>query len=260
MKPAVLEERAIGEKSTIVGKRACAKESTNKGKRMNYLIASNEYGTYYVPRASSHRPAAQKILASKVHEPGTIKYITENCAGGDIIHAGAYFGDFLPALSKGCEDWCEVWAFEANPENFECAYATVAGNSLQNVRMKNVALGEENGAANMLIIDKHGKSLGGGSRIIEDASKVGLYDYFTAQVITLDCAIPEDRKVSIIHLDIEGYEWKALMGAKRIIEKYKPTLVLESTAESEWSIDDVLNLGYQLVKTTDSNLMFIRSK
>jgi hypothetical protein len=43
-----------------------------------------------------------------------------NCGKKDIVPAGAYFGDFLPALSN-CGDDVGVWAFEPNVENYTCA-------------------------------------------------------------------------------------------------------------------------------------------
>jgi FkbM family methyltransferase len=224
---------------------------------MEYEIAHNEYGTYCVPVNSKHRICAQTILSGSVYEPKTINFILNNCIGGDIVHAGAYFGDFLPALSKACWKTGEVWAFEPNPDNYACAQGTVFSNKLENVRLMVAALGEERGTAPLLSFDEKG-SLGGGSRIVEDVSRIGTGMYYKVAVHRLDDIVPEDRKVSLIHLDVEGHEWKALKGAQRIIEQYKPTLVLEGNMRAEYSIDDVLNLGYELVKSFHGNLAFRR--
>lgn len=36
------------------------------------------------------------------------------------------------------------------------------------------------------------------------------------KMVKLDSIIPKDCKISLIHLDLEGYEFEALMGVKEI--------------------------------------------
>jgi hypothetical protein len=87
------------------------------GPVLQCCIAYNKYGGYCVPLASRYRVAARKILAGEVWEPTTIEFLMSYGSHGDIVHAGAYFGDFLPALSRSCAPGAKVWAFEPNPEN-----------------------------------------------------------------------------------------------------------------------------------------------
>src|SRR5438046_4458528 len=94
------------------------------GDPLSCFIASNEYGMYCIPQSSSDRPASKAVLASKVWEPKTIQFIRENCGTGDVVHAGMYFGDFLPGISKALAPGALLWGFEPNPENFECARCT----------------------------------------------------------------------------------------------------------------------------------------
>src|SRR5438477_11756587 len=81
-------------------------------------IAYNEFGGFCVPTSSLHRPAARKILAGQVHEPQTIAFVAAHGEHGDIVHAGAYFGDFLPGLSRACAPAYRIWAFEPNHANY----------------------------------------------------------------------------------------------------------------------------------------------
>src|SRR5947209_16928501 len=108
------------------------------------VLASNEYGHYAVPISCEHRPASQRILAGRVHEPRTLAFMTEHCGSRDIVHAGAFFGDFLPALAKAVEASALLWAFEPNPENYTCASWTVRLNGLSNCRLHHAGLGSEN--------------------------------------------------------------------------------------------------------------------
>ena len=62
------------------------------------MIVKNEYGTYSVPNEIHYTYTAQTIINGNVHEPTTIEYLKS--IGGNIIHAGTGFGDFLPALKN----------------------------------------------------------------------------------------------------------------------------------------------------------------
>ena len=43
---------------------------------------------------------------------------------------------------------------------------------------------------------------------------------------TIDSLIPEDENVTLIKMDIEGSEYEAILGAKRVIQKNKPRLAI----------------------------------
>jgi hypothetical protein len=104
-------------------------------------LSYNKFGGFCVPASSQHRPAAHAILTGRVWESETIEFITTRCGDGDVVHAGTYFGDFLPALSKACRPDARVWAFEPNTENYRCAKITIGLNGLQNVVLTNAGLG-----------------------------------------------------------------------------------------------------------------------
>ena len=92
---------------------------------LSAVIAYNEFGGYVIPNESIDRPAAQSVLSGAVWEKTTIEYMIAQAGGGDIVHAGTYFGDFLPALSVGIAPGAKVWAFEPNSVNYRCAAMTV---------------------------------------------------------------------------------------------------------------------------------------
>lgn len=51
-------------------------------------------------------------------------------------------------------------------------------------------------------------------------------DYVKVNVKTIDSLIPEDEEVTFIKMDIEGGEYEALLGARRVIQKNKPRLAI----------------------------------
>jgi len=220
---------------------------------LSCLIAYNEFGGYCIPKSSIHRPAVQHILRGEVWERETINFITSNIREGDVIHAGTYFGDFLPALSASCARDSTIWAFEPNPENFRCATVTTIINDLRNVRLINAGLGDTEKIVAMATQDGSGRGLGGASRVITSTDSRPPESIENVQIVAIDDVVPSDRVVSIIHLDVEGYEKEALCGAKNTIRRCHPILILETLPENRWFADSILSMGYELSRTANVN-------
>ena len=212
-------------------------------------LAYNSYGGYFLPESSLHRPAAQDIMNSGVFEPDTIDYMCAHCGVGDIVHAGTYFGDFLPALSAACAADAKIWAFEPNDENFQCAQITTLMNKLDNITLKNTGLGEKDGILYMRTKDELGRGLGGASYIVDES------DYDTAldqevRLAAIDTIISHERNISIIQLDVEGHEQSVLAGSMETIRRCKPILILEiipgcDLLTTDWFASNILSLGYE---------------
>jgi FkbM family methyltransferase len=225
------------------------------------VVSYNRYGGYCVPKSSRRRPAARAILSGKVWEPQTIDFIITNCSNGDVVHAGTFFGDFLPALSKGVATSSTVWAFEPNPENYRCARITLKINDLDNVVLTNAGLGARREVLFLQTRDENGRALGGTSRIIAKGSKEATHGE-AIQILTIDETVGSDRIVSIIQLDVEGHEKEALSGALKTIERCLPILILEvmpnsTLLDSEWFAENILRLGYRRIKNLHSNAVLI---
>jgi FkbM family methyltransferase len=223
-------------------------------------VAYNKYGGYCVPLSSHHRPAAQKILSNDVYEPKTIAYMLNNCNNGDIVHAGTYFGDFLPALSRGVVSGAKVWAFEPNPENYRCAKITLEINDIKNTVLTNAGIGSKKETLLVKTRDAYGRALGGASQIIKGNAndEVGTE---SVQIVTIDDVVDSERNVSIIQLDVEGHEKEALKGALTTIKRCLPTIILEVLPKStllgsDWFSINILSLGYRKIHNIDGNSVF----
>lgn len=208
------------------------------------VLAYNKHGGYCVPRSSIHRAACQTVLRGKVWEHDTVDYICAHADSGDIIHAGTYFGDFLPALSRAAGDHL-IWAFEPAPENFRCAQVTVQINDLKNVRLHNAALGSSEAAIPFQMVDENGRPLGGWSRVSSSAKT-------TVPQLMLDRVIPRERKVGVVHLDVEFFEGEALKGARDLLQKDRPIVILENVPDG---FADAY--GYTFDRQLDANSIFL---
>ena len=213
----------------------------------NKYIRENKHGLYYIPDSQLHRPVAAVVANGKVWEEQTINYIIDNLDNKSVITAGAYYGDFLPAISK--ETNGTVFTYEPVPELFECAKKTIDLNKLHNVIIENKALSNKSGYVTMELVGKRndhtGRSgeiiqdLGGASHIVPNTSPTTI----EVESATLDSLVPDDCEISVIHLDVEGHEAKALEGATQLIKNNLPIIIVE-TFPSGFFAKHLAPLGY----------------
>jgi len=214
-----------------------------------FEVAYNRFGGYCIPSTAKHRPAAQRVFAGLVWEESTIEYIMAHCGDGDVITAGTFFGDFLPALSRGIAHGATLWAFEPNPESYRCAAMTGLINDLRNVNLMHAALGEKRGEGELIIADFEGKALGGVSQMrgaIGNERARGEHAV-PVTVVAIDDVVPDTSLVSVLQLDVEGAESAALTGAMATIRRGRPRLVLETLPEEgSWLAKELDTLGYRI--------------
>lgn len=182
---------------------------------------------YMIPLASRHRPACQALLKGALFEPRTHRLVSEVMAvrSGHILHAGTFYGDMLPSFSRACGPEHRLYAFEPLLENYVLARGTVDQNGLDNVVLVSAALGEEVGPCKMRNTlkgnpDRHA----GGAAGVDEAGES------TAAMLTIDMLALEG--LSLIHLDVEGFEKPALSGGKETIRRCRPAVFIEDNARS----------------------------
>ena len=212
----------------------------------------NQFGQYCIPAGAEHRPAARAVLSGQVFEPDTIEFMRSHAGDGDIIHAGTFFGDFLPAVSSALRPDARLWAFEPNPTSYLAAQKTVELNKLENVTLANAALSNQDETLSFRTHEADGKALGGGSHVTDETGP-GVEH---VHAVMLDYVVPLKRKISILQLDVEGHEKPALLGAYHLINRWQPILILEYFKHARWLRHNFLNLGYRRVGKLHSNYVF----
>lgn len=250
----------------------------------NIVIAQNKYGKYAIPHeVKNHaRFDVKQVLKGKIHEPDTIEYMLKHGKDGLVVHAGAFYGDFLPALSK----LPKVWAFEPYYRYWQCAVKTLElnyPNGQSSVGVWNLGLGESSYDKPILHSDPDGKPLGGETFLsYDEEDKLAIFKKRNkfdsnltpevtdmARIVTLDEMIfgMDIQTVSILQYDLEGYEEKALMGSIKTINKFKPILILEAwrapndkapipeVFRTKFFEEEILSRGYEVVDTLHHNIV-----
>lgn len=215
-------------------------------------VARNKYGQYHLPIGLEERPAARAVLKGEAYEPDTLQFMRAHAADGDIIHAGAFFGDFIPGLSTALVPDARLWAFEPNPGNFEAAQRTVVLNGLKNVTLTRAALSDRDDRILFRTRDSRGRSLGGLSQVVDEMGD----GVEAVQAVMLDYAVPLDRKISILQLDVEGHEKQALLGAFHIIRRWQPILILEYFSHPTWLHRHFRGIPYEQVGKLHGNYVY----
>jgi FkbM family methyltransferase len=212
--------------------------------------ARNRHGSYWVPRSALHRPAARMILGARVWESDTLDLLRSVDPASDVVHAGTFFGDFIPALACTRRAGALVWAFEPNRESYECALVTIALNQLENVILNHAGLHQESTTMLLATTDAKGRPLGGASHLVGDLT-TGVSGE-EVNLMAIDEVVSGDRRVGVIQLDVEGHEQAALAGAMHTIERCRPLIVLETPPES-WIAEHLEPLGYRIAGAVDAN-------
>ena len=88
------------------------------------------------------------------------------------------------------------------------------------MRLHHFGLGETSKRSFFQTRDQKGSELGGASHVI-DMAEGGATEI---EVVSIDLFVPEERHISIIQLDVEGYEEQALKGALKSIQRNLPKL------------------------------------
>lgn len=158
------------------------------------------------------------------YEQGTLNIIQKILTPGDVfVDIGANIGLMTVFASHLVGPEGKVCAFEANPETKKILDFNVNLNGITNVITSGYAVGAENG--NAKIFPNWNVNRGAASLIQSGTGD----DYFPVEVIRFDQFKEIDpSKVSLMKIDIEGFEFEALKGCGNIFElPYPPIIIIE---------------------------------
>ncbi len=126
------------------------------------------------------------------------------------LDLGAYRGDTIWEFLDTVEGYEQIYAVEPNRKTF--AKLKEQTKNVENLICLHAAASDYDGEACIY-------SAGRGSTVGSGSEKI--------QTITVDCWL-DQKKVTLIKMDVEGEEAAVISGAHKTIDKYKPKMVIAS--------------------------------
>ncbi len=172
--------------------------------------------------------------------------------GGVVWDIGANIGFFSLIASRLVGDG-EVVAFEPLPANLEAIRRNLELNGVGNVTPVGVALGDEEGTAELSL---HSESTWAKLDTSADTAfqeSLEVTGRVRVEVSTIDQQLQTLPAPDLVKIDIEGAEVAALRGGSRLLSDVRPTLICELHGTNEAVSSLLESHGYtlQTIETPD---------
>jgi len=150
----------------------------------------------------------REILATEI-------YIKSLKRGMHVVDVGSHIGYYALIASRYVGDEGRVLAVEPNPLSFVFLKYNVLLNARRNIKIYNVALGEEEREITFC----HNSRASNLSKVTEDIIEKNKCDMeIRVRQTTLDRLIGNER-VDLIRMDVEGFEYRILKGARGLLSR-----------------------------------------
>ena len=180
----------------------------------------------------------------------------------DALDIGVYRGVYSYKLSQYFK---MVHAFEPNPLLYPYLEKNLT-KIIKNIKLYNIALSDENGETVLKLPlrtqsffrDNIEELFQLGAATIHPHNKIEEFKSINVNKKKLDDIIK--KNVSFIKIDVEGHEKSVITGAKNLISKFKPTLLVEiekrhSGTNVKDTINYINNFGYNSYFLKDNDLI-----
>jgi len=166
--------------------------------------------------------------------------------GSTVVDVGANMGFVTTMLASLAGTDGTVISFEPSRLTYSKLLKTIAVNNLTQVIPYNVGLGATQEPLELVSVSKSS-----GNNTLAPSAPVKGTHHETVDILTLS-DIPElrDRRVALLKIDTEGYEFQVLKGAKEIISRDMPVIYTELGGGGAYAdttlqaIDLLEKLGY----------------
>ena len=171
----------------------------------------NDTNTYYLPL----KKFDYNVFIAKYGINKLPSHVIETVKGSVCIDVGAYIGDTCLLLQEYLPK--EICAYEPVNRDYQYLLKTIEKNGLTNIvtpvkkGLGNEKMYEEisvSGFSSSIISDFHG------SEAIE-----------TIEITTIDDEF-QNKKVGLIKMDVEGFEYNVILGALDVIKRDKPIILI----------------------------------
>jgi FkbM family methyltransferase len=199
----------------------------------------------------------EHLSAAGVWEPDLAKQLVAQLSPGDtFIDIGANIGYHTLFVAGSFDDRVHIHAFEPQPSLCRLLRRSVTKSQLRNVHVHETGLGD---AASTALLSVRRDNIGSSS-VLPHTIDVKVTNQTPISIQTLDSHLPTIGRVTVIKIDVEGFEYEALRGGQTLLQRDQPTIFLEfSPALYELAypgktadfIDFLTSIGYSFFTLTD---------
>ncbi len=188
-----------------------------------FLVPLDHPSSYDFRRRANHEIEFRRICTYLINT-GYIK--------GNIIDSGAWVGDNVIPWAMNIKGI----VYGIDPSAYNCNFINMMANlnKLDNIRLFPIALADKPAILQSSGNINHCSFVTG----LEGAPTI------QATALSLDVMLTNRliQDIDFIHLDVEGFEFKAIIGATQLIEKYKPIIAFEQHLD----VDDYKGISAHL--------------
>lgn len=159
-------------------------------------------------------------------------------AGMGVLDLGANVGYFTMLAAHLVGPSGFVLAVEPNPDNTRLLEASRQLNGFQHVTVTQLAAGRQLGLLTLNATHSNGTT---------STLQTGLDGVLAARPVAcapMDLLVPAERRVDLLKIDVEGAEYNALLGAKRLLDRDQPAIITEFSPSLLQGISGINGPGY----------------
>jgi|TARA_B110000495_G_scaffold131705_1_gene114883 FkbM family methyltransferase len=200
----------------------------DKIKRTNINFKKNKLilGKYEFQTIKNDQGISTELQIYESHEPLTTHLIINELKQDMVcIDLGSNIGYYAVIESNIIGESGKIFAIEPSPINFPILKLNLENQKKNNFVAYNIGIGDKNEEMEFIISAKSNWS-----RIRMNNEKINSEDkVIKIPVKTLNSFVNENdiKKIDILRMDVEGFEYSILLGANEVLEKFKPKLFIE---------------------------------
>lgn len=193
----------------------------------------------------------ETLIHSGSWEPNLVGFLRPFLTEGDLVldiganigYHSLHFASLLPKV--------DCISFEPHPIIYEQLTDNIRINQFSNINAYQVAVGDVSGTTSFFMQDE--KAYNRGMSAIEYYQGIGAeFTKIEVKKIAIDDFLSKEmqKRVKIIKIDTQGFEYQVISGAKNTIEKSRPIIIAElhdNTSKDPQNILSILT-GYKVFK------------
>ena len=248
----------------------------NTSRPLSFILAASDQGTLILNRNDQHSVdpsntfgVGHQILSNAAYDQPEVgivltmlDWLREVRGDGIVaVDCGANVGVHTISLARHMTHWGSVLAFEAQERIFYALAGNICLNNCFNARAVHAAVGDQDGTLSIPVPNYNRPGSFGSLELIERAQTENIgqpIDYRPealqpVRLLRLD-GIGFSR-VDFLKIDVEGMELPVLHGARDIIARFRPYMLIEHIKTDHAALTELLTASGYRVWTMGMNTL-----